>query len=207
MVKRSKKKNNAMVRLVPRPLAFDSNPELSFTFRFSATTGNSFSIKRSDLLSRLAMSSSTTAGQRLFCAVKLRRVRIWGETPAPAGSTDVSLQWISENGPPKLIQDYSNSPTFPPYIDAAPPSMSLAGFWSISGFDESDVIFACSMGPGAIIEIDTTCVLSCTGLLSTTQTGSTTLAITASGGGIIGAPALDHSGSDQLVAQFWPNFA
>jgi hypothetical protein len=193
---------------IARPMPFRSAPIIPMRFRFTCGTSAVFKILRSDMLSRLAMTSSTVAGYRIFAGVKLNRIKIWGPTPAPTATSQVSLQWISENGPPELLSDYSSSTAYPPFLESTPPKQSLASFWSIQGIDESDLLFMMELTAQSIVEIDVSVVFTNTAMAVVSGNSSTVLSITyASGGGFLGAPALDHSGSDFLVAEFWPNLS
>jgi hypothetical protein len=183
----------------------DASPVLYFKMRYTLTGGGgSFAITRADLLSRLVMATGATVAYRLFSAVKIKEVELFGDPNA--GQSSVEIQWQSEYGPTKVVTDVSTSTAYPARLSSKPPMNSLASFWSTTGSNESTVLFRLNTtATGMIIDLTFTAVLGNAHLGETVAT-----AITISGGtaGNVGSPSLDHSsGSPTLPAFAWPQYS
>jgi len=127
------------------------------TLRFTATAATSGSaFSRAALLDLLVMAETTTAAGRIFDAVKVRRIRIWGNAPgagAVAARTS-GVQWLSTYSPAKVVSDSGSGATYGARISTKPPAQSLAGFWSLTGVNESDTLFVLQLNVGDVVDID-----------------------------------------------------
>jgi len=126
------------------------------TVRFTATAAGTFTITRASLLDLFVMAETTTAGGRIFDAVKVRRIRIWGNAPgAGAVATRTSgVQWLSTYSPAKVVSDSGVGATYGARISTKPPALPLAGFWSLTGTNEADELFVLQLNLGDVIDID-----------------------------------------------------
>jgi hypothetical protein len=186
-----------------RPPSVDISPSVGYTFRYVYTGGGgNFQITRADLLSRLAMAASANSAFRLFAGVKLRALDIWGASALADAS--ITLQWKSEYGPTKVLNDASSSTAYIPHISSKPPKESLAAAWSTVGSNESTVLFSLNLTSDSIVDVHITAVF---GNAFVGETAGTTIAIAAGTAGNIGMPALDHSGSAALIAFGWNSYA
>jgi hypothetical protein len=155
--------SNSLMR-IPHPPTFRSTFELKKKVRFvttSSSTGVVFT--RGNFLNLLLMANSTTTTSRLFEAVKVNRVRIWGPpgiatSPSAYVSNEVSVQWLSNLGKSSAKSDSSMS-IEPSFVDYRPPRLSLAGFWSLSGENESEELVELVFPSSAIIDFDLQIVL------------------------------------------------
>jgi hypothetical protein len=143
------------------PQQFKSNVELKHRFRFQASTAGSYSIARSQILNLLCESSGTAAAYRIMSGAKLNRVEVFGV--AGGGTNDysastVSLEWLSNLGPTSETSDTGNAMN-PPHIVCSPPPQSLASFWSITGQNESEILFTVTVAIGGVIDIWLSAVL------------------------------------------------
>jgi len=96
--------------------------------------------------------SGTTQNARVINAVKVNSISIW--SPCTTSVLSASLEWISTYGPSKLISDTTVSATFPAVIHSKAPPQSLAGFWSTTGSNESDVMFAMTCPVGSVVDVN-----------------------------------------------------
>lgn len=141
-----------------KPPQFESTFQVSKKLRFTATAAITTAILRGGLLDLLVAAQTATAAGRIFDAVKVRRIRIWGNAPgAGAVATRTSgVQWLSTYSPAKMVSDSGSGATYGARIDTKPPAMSLAGFWSLTGIGESEALFALQLNQGDVVDIDFT---------------------------------------------------
>jgi hypothetical protein len=181
----SKKSPKAKSPAIPnKPPPFDASVTFGKTMRFSCTTAVNLSVQRSDLLAMFVMATGANTSYRLMSAVKLRRIRIWSNPPgvAAAGARTTSILWLSEQGPARLVSDSGIGSTFGAKLSSVPPSGSLAGFWSITGVDESVQLFILQLNVGDVVDVDLTFQLQ-NDMFGGTQTTPTSQSIT---GGTVG---------------------
>jgi hypothetical protein len=115
-------------------------------------------VSRATLLDLMVMAVSATAANRIFDAVKIRRIRIWGNAPgagAVAARTS-SVQWLSTYSPARIVSDSGSGATYGARLSTVPPAMSLAGFWSLTGVNEADALFILELNQGDIVDLDLT---------------------------------------------------
>lgn len=108
------------------------------------------------LLNLYSMATTTTNQNRIITAIKLKRVRVWGQ-PAAVGAAPASVQieWVSNQAPSTLHSDMAIG-VRPAFIETKPPADSSAKWWSISGSNETEVLFKLSsVGGGIQVDIQT----------------------------------------------------
>ena len=123
------------------------------------TDSDQATVTRGNLLSMITMATTTTQVARLFMSIRLKRIRIWqvnSTSSDPLGMADSSygpsVLWESDHGPlamilrPQIGADVG-------MFDGKPPKNSLAGFWSESNVDETDILFRFSALANAYIEV------------------------------------------------------
>jgi len=136
------------------PPEFISTPSVGKTFRFTnATAVVSLPITRNMLLNLMTVATTTTNQARIFDAVKLKRVRCWGEPPA-LGSAPTSLQveWLGNQAPSTIHSDTAIG-VRPAFVDTRPPLDSSDRWWSISGTNGSEVLFNYTGPAGSIVDV------------------------------------------------------
>jgi hypothetical protein len=141
-----------------KPPQFESSFAVAKTVRFTATSALTFSVLRASLLDLFVMAETAVSAGRIFEAVKVRRVRIWGNAPgAGAVATRTSgVQWQSTYSPSKVVSDSGSGATYGARISTKPPAMSLAGFWSLTGVNETDALFVLQLNQGDVVDLDLT---------------------------------------------------
>lgn len=103
----------------------------------------------------LVNQSSSTGNFRILSAIKLNRVEIWGLSGSGAsdyGASSVVVEWLSQYSPTSEVTD-SGTALYPAHVVTTPPRQSIASFWSMSGSNESEVLFKVIAPPGAIMDI------------------------------------------------------
>lgn len=99
------------------------------------------SITRGFMLNTLIMNNNGTTGHgRLFAGVKLNRIEIFSTSASP-----IALEWTSSLGPSREITDQSLTAASVATIKSSPPRNSLAGFWSMTGSNESEALLNLSL--------------------------------------------------------------
>jgi hypothetical protein len=139
-----------------QPPPFTPTLALSHKFRFvSGGNSGTFGITRKNLLNLVVMANSTTTTVRLFEAIRLKNVEIWGN-PSALGSAPVTLQleWLGENSPSTVVSDTSMG-VRPAHVSSSPPPSSSNRWWSISGTSESDVLFNMTVPTDCVIDVTT----------------------------------------------------
>ncbi len=123
-------------------------------FRFNAGSAfTSLPITRGMLLNLYSVATTSTNQFRLLTAVKLKRVRMWGQ-PAALGSanTRIVCEWLGSNAPSTIHSDTATG-VRPSFIDSKPPKDSSDTWWSISGSNESETLFKVTGQVGTIIDV------------------------------------------------------
>lgn len=128
-------------------------------FRFeslvsSANTGTQ--ITRGNLLNLLLVNlAGSTTNARLIAGIKVVRFEMWGLTNASSTQNlgTISIEWLSQFGPSLEVSDTAIPSIRPPYISSTPPPQSAASFWSLTGQNESEVLFQLSSSSGNIVDI------------------------------------------------------
>jgi hypothetical protein len=139
-----------------KPPQFEATFAVGKTVRFTATAATLISCSRASMLDLFVMATAANAASRIFEAVKIRRIRVWGNAPgagAVAARTS-SLQWLSTYSPSKVVSDSGSGASYGARISSKPPAMSLAGFWSLTGVNEADELFVLQLNQGDVVDID-----------------------------------------------------
>jgi hypothetical protein len=98
-------------------------------------------VTRANLLDLMVLASGTTTAYRLFDAVKLNGIQIWGPVDTAEGTYEnVTVQWLSTYAPATVESASGIGTAFGPRLSTRPPAKSLAGFWSLSGVSETDIL-------------------------------------------------------------------
>lgn len=116
-------------------------------------------VTRGNCLSALTMATTTTQVARLFMTCRIRKVSIWQVSSSATNPLGInatpsfpSVEFESDAGPlGKTLNPQLG--TEPGYVEARPPSHSFAGFDSISGINETDVLFRYNCAANAIIQV------------------------------------------------------
>jgi hypothetical protein len=140
-----------------KPPAHEATVTFGRTLRFQIQSTAVASITRAQLLNLMVMGSpSANTSYRMADAVKVRRVRIWGNPPGVSSAliSPTAIQWFSENGPTKIISDNGMGSTYGAKVSSRPPSESLAGFWSLTGTNEATVLFDLFANTGDIVDVE-----------------------------------------------------
>lgn len=124
------------------------------------TDSDQATVTRGNLLSAITMATTTTQVARIFMSARIRRIKIWqvnSTSSDPLGMMDSSygpsVLWESNAGPivmnlrPQMGSQVGT-------IDTKPPKNSFAGVWSLTGIDETDVLFRFSALANACIQVD-----------------------------------------------------
>lgn len=147
---RKQKQNNRM-GAIAHPPQFDSTKHVQGRARYLVVgTQTAVSVTRGALLNHLVMNSASgTANYRLCSAIRLKSVQVWGA----AASGTVSVEWRSANGPTVIASDTTVLSAQPAMVRTAPPAHTLASFWSLTGSNESEVLFIITALDGSIVDI------------------------------------------------------
>lgn len=145
------------VHRFPSPFQATMGYPLILRYRMVAGTVINPVVTRKNLLDIFVQGNTTTSYARSWSAVRIRKLEIWGGTVSTTATTNsvamtnVSIEWLSTYGPGRVKSDAGNFER-PPHIESRPPRGSLAGFWSLVGSGETDVLFklsGSSTGPGS----------------------------------------------------------
>lgn len=140
------------------PPEFVPTFSLGHKFRFTSPSGSSFAglpITRAMLLNLYTMAATTTIQYRVITGIKLNRVRMWGQ-PTALGSLStapVIVEWLGLNSPSTIHSDTAIGVRCA-YVDTRPPVDASNRWWSISGNNETEVLFKVSGPVGTIIDVD-----------------------------------------------------
>lgn len=137
-----------------RPPEIVTTLSLGHVFRFNSSNAfTSVPITRAMLLNLVSMATTTTNQFRTMTAIKLKRIRMWGQ-PAALGSanTRVVCEWVGNQGPSTIHTDTASG-VRPSYVDTRPPADSSDRWWSISGSNETEVLCKLTGQVGTIIDV------------------------------------------------------
>ncbi len=125
----------------------------SQTFTFYGVSAGTFTLTGAMLLNLYQVATSATTTARIFGAVKLNRVRIWGPSSTSFQGSVVSVEWLGSNAPSKLVSDKGMYPN-PSYINTRPPKESSARWWVIGGSNESTALCKIAVPQEAVVYVD-----------------------------------------------------
>jgi len=109
--------------------------------------------------------ASTTTNAALLNAIKVNRIDIYSAGGSAAGASSplttgtITLEWLSTYGPSKFISDTTVGSASVAMISSKSPVNSLASAWSLSGINESDVLFSITCPAQSIIDVYCSVVL------------------------------------------------
>lgn len=135
-----------------------ATPALGHKFRFIGTGGGvAVPITRAQLLNLYTIATTTTNQNRLITAIKLNRVQAWAQPPILGTmATPIVVEWEGNQAPSTIHSDTAVG-VRPAYVDTRPPRDASNRWWSISGSNESEVLFRLTVPIGSIIDI--TCAI------------------------------------------------
>jgi hypothetical protein len=122
--------------------------------------GSMRNITRAFILNSFLLNQGSTSNYRLASSAKINWIRafmpasgpVWnGSTSIIVGSS-VSLCWQSEYSSDVTLTETNVGSTTQSCI-FRPPKDSVAGFWSVGGVGESDVIFSLYASAGTLLDI------------------------------------------------------
>ncbi len=153
---RKARKGQGRARVAPPQ--FVSTLALGHRFRFTGS-GTSKSVTRGMLLNLVSMATTTTNQYRLLQAVRVKRVQVWGQAPSlGSAGAPVVVEWVGYQAPSTIHSDTPMG-VMPAYVSARPPKDASNRWWSISGTNESEVLFKLTCGAGSVIDVSLTCRL------------------------------------------------
>jgi len=141
-------------------------PQFSATKRFSGraryvASGSTTSITRGNLLNHLFVNQANlVTNWRILSAIKLKSIHVWAAPPTVGALSTASIEWFSAQGPTSIASDTAVGQSEPLAVHTSPPPNSLAGFWSYSGSNESDVLFTIVAPANAVIDITYDAILA-----------------------------------------------
>jgi len=138
-----------------QPPQLEATYSVGKTIRYTATAAVNVVVSRGQLLDSLVLATGSTAAYRVLDAVKVRSIRIWGNAPGTGAvqARTSSVQWLSSYSPAKVVSDSGVGATYGARVYSKPPAMSLAGFWSLTGINESEAVFWLTLNEGDIVDL------------------------------------------------------
>jgi len=165
MVKQTMFKRSMRPRSVPlayRPVRIPqitASVNISQVFRFTATsTMADLTITRGDILNLLQVGIvSGAAGNtaRLMRGAKINKLEVY-MAPTAAGTNNFNLTWHSQFGCPKTLSMSTLGSAEIGYLNSRPPRDSAAELWSVTGTNETEVLFAMDVPISTVIDIHVT---------------------------------------------------
>jgi len=115
-----------------------ADPILNTVVRYQANAAGTVNITRAQVLNLLTMNTGGSTTQYRLCqAVRVNKL----ELTVVAGG---SIEWKSTYGPNRLIEVNGTSTTAAGTLVSRPPVNTLASFWSLTGQNESEILFSIS---------------------------------------------------------------
>jgi hypothetical protein len=143
------------------PPQFNSTIKVQRKARFqvtSVTTGSTtLSLTRKMLLNHLVVATAANTCYRILSGIRLKSLTLWSMGISNTSGLQYipvthSVEWTSTYGPSVIVSDTSMS-VRPAFISTSPPKNSLASFWSLTGFNETDVIAIIDYTPSTVIDM------------------------------------------------------
>lgn len=134
------------------------HPEISFfrTVRYVANAAGNILVSRANILNTLIVNTSNVAtNYRLAESVRLVHIEHYSIATTSTGTapTTISMEWLSEYGPARLVSDTSLGSATPSHYNSVPPRDSVASFWSVSGVNESTGLFFLAVNANDVIDV------------------------------------------------------
>lgn len=153
--RKGRKANLGMVKStsgVPRPPQINNlNPATNFKIRYNMSAGTVPINKNAILASVGNVAATSVLLYNYWGSFKISTIEMW----CPAvnnGTTECSVEWIGGSfGNNKLVQDTSNSVTYPAHIKTSPPKQNSASFWQ-SG-DTVDIFTITTSASNTIVDL------------------------------------------------------
>jgi hypothetical protein len=135
---------------------YSADPILNMIVRYQAnasTQSGPLSFTRAYMLNSLIMcTNGSTTSYRLSQAVRVNRITL-------VTSGGGAIEWRSTYGPSRTIAFAATSTTAAGSYTSSPPKDSLAGFWSTTGNNESEVLFRVAASSADLLTIHFSFVL------------------------------------------------
>jgi hypothetical protein len=139
----------------------------------------------------------------LIRGIRINKIDIY-LPPVAAGTNTFSLTWASQLGCPRTMNLSTMGTASIGYLNSRPPVDSLAAFWSITGSNESELLFNCDTPAAAVFDIHVTYMLQnfVTATVAPVITSSTVALTT----GVVYVAAADGTTTNALVPDGWLQF-
>jgi hypothetical protein len=137
------------------PMQYQAGMHIRQRIRYVAGTGGIYTITRANLLSTLIVctaNSTASAFYRIAEGVKVNRIEAFSPPTTATSFVRVFVEWLSNLGPSTMYSSLGDT-SQPAKIITSPPRNSLAGFWSITGANESESLFSLGCPGNTIIDV------------------------------------------------------
>jgi len=147
-----------LLRGTPKPPPCQFSKIVPYVTRYTMGSDAAAGVTVADLLDSFFVGSTSTVGYRVFSAVKIKKVEIWGPAYTSAAPLTVNFTWYNnsagqEVGAPGVnVTDTSIAFNDNAHICTVPPKNSLAAMW-LSAATNSDPIFALYAPQFSVIDI------------------------------------------------------
>jgi len=142
----------------------------------SLANNGTLSITRANVLNHLLMCTLTTTYRRLLSGYLIKSIQIWSPSSGVDTTSTVSVEWLSNYGPSKIVSDVSMS-VKPAHVHTFPPKNSLSSFWSLTGSNESEKLCVLTIPEQSIVDIEYSAIF---------ENGETPTLVTAADSGVTG---------------------
>jgi hypothetical protein len=112
---------------------------------------------------------TNTTAVRIFNAIKIRKVEMWSPVSAGASAADFGIEWSSQYGPFETVNGTTQGTARPGHLMTRPPKGSVAGFWSLAGVNESEIVMYIWGPAGTVVDFHLTGSMSADGAASATS--------------------------------------
>lgn len=145
-------RNVSLVSTLP-PITNDTSFVICKRYNTQGTSGTT-SVSRGALLNLFGMATAANAGYRIANSVRIRKICGWVAPATTSSYGNASFfQWTSANSPSKLIDCSAQQGQYGCYFETRPPKDSLAGFYSLQGSNESEVLFQIATLGGCTLDV------------------------------------------------------
>jgi len=144
-----------------RPPVFSTTQSYGHVFRFLSDGGTTnLGITRKNLLNLYLVATSTTSTARVYSAVRLKRIRMW-TAPASLGdaANTAEIEWVGFYAP-SVTHSCASSGVEVGFLDLVPPTSSSDPWWTVSGSNETEILFYIKMSQYSTVDVHLTCHLS-----------------------------------------------
>lgn len=156
-----KNKHGPRLDQVMRPTEYNAQISVRTRIRYynDSSAYTSVTITRGALLDSIIMATGSTSGYRINSAVKLNKIEIFGQPPGAGTSVPGSVSatssvtWLSTYAPQRVVTSTGLGTSYGAHISTSPPRMSLAGYWSLTGQNESEALCVIAVHPYDLIDL------------------------------------------------------